>query len=178
MTGRGCPSTKSGTAVQCATASKKQGSGDPSYGLGLDVYPYEGLSADNIVPGFLSLPFEDARFDTVTFIANLNHAPRSQRDGELREAFRVLKPGGNIIVTMGNALAEVLVHKLVWLYDRLLGTRLDVDGERGMHADEDYYLRPSEIVERLSRAGFSGICRRFFVTQFCLNSMFIGWKAE
>jgi len=145
-------------------------------GVGLDVYPYEGLTDSNIVPDFLSLPFPDATFDTVTFIANLNHAPRSQRDAELQEAFRVLKPGGNIIITMGNFLAEILVHKLVALYDRVFGTALDIDGQRGMNVEEDYYLRPREIRQRLRRAGFIKISREFFLTQWCLNSLFIGWK--
>lgn len=121
--------------------------------------------------GFLS-----ATFDTVTFIANLNHAPRSQRDAELQEAFRVLKLGENIIITMSNFLAEILVHKLVALYDRVFVTALDIDGQRGMNVEEDYYLRPREIRQRLRRAGFIKISREFFLTQWCLNSLFIGWK--
>jgi len=84
--------------------------------------------------------FFHATFDSVTFMANLNHIPKSQRDIELSEAYRVLKPKGNIIVTMGNPLAEIAIHKVVWLYDKLFGTNYDMDSERGMGAEEDYYL--------------------------------------
>lgn len=145
-------------------------------GIGVDVFPYEGLGPENIVPDPAALPFADETFDTVTFIANLNHVPEPKRDAELSEAFRVLRPGGNIIVTMGNPLAEVLVHHLVGLYDRLLGTKLDIDAQRGMGPGESYYLTKAEIVQRLTRAGFVNISRRFFWTQFWLNSLFLGWK--
>ena len=68
------------------------------------------------------LPYKDGSFETVTFIANINHIPRPLRSKELAEAYRVLKPNGKIIVTMGNPVAEWLVHKIVYLYDRFLGT--------------------------------------------------------
>jgi ubiquinone/menaquinone biosynthesis C-methylase UbiE len=56
------------------------------------------------------LPFKDETFQSVTFPANINHVPRNQRDQELSEAYRVLKPFGNIIITMGNPIAETVVH--------------------------------------------------------------------
>ena len=101
-------------------------------GKGIDVYPYEGLSEENIVEDISHFPFESCSFDSVVFIANLNHVPKSLRDIELSEAYRCLKTGGNIIVTMGNPLAEILVHKVIALYDRIFGTNYDVDSERGM----------------------------------------------
>jgi SAM-dependent methyltransferase len=146
------------------------------HGKGIDVFAYAGLGPENIVPDMTQLPFSDGSFDSVTFIANLNHVPRSLRDAELAEAWRCLRPGGNVIVTMGNALAEVLVHKVVALYDRLFGTHHDVDSERGMHEEEEYYVRDSEIVARLQSAGFSGIIRKRFATQWGLNHLFVGWK--
>lgn len=145
-------------------------------GVGIDVFPYEGLTPDQIVPDLSHFPFEDATFDSVTFIANLNHVPEPMRDVELAEAYRCLKPGGNIIVTMGNPLAELAVHKVVWAYDRFLGANIDVDTERGMHEDEDYYLTDIEIVERLARAGFSAINKKSFVSQWNLNHLLVGWK--
>lgn len=145
-------------------------------GRGIDVYPYEGLTEDQVVEDVSRFPFEDASFDSVTFIANINHIPASMRDVELGEAYRCLKPGGNVVVTMGNPLAEILVHKLVWLYDTLLGTKLDMDAERGMHEEEAYYLSDREIKERLARAGFVRIRKRYFATQWFLNHMFIAWR--
>jgi SAM-dependent methyltransferase len=145
-------------------------------GRGIDVYPYEGLTAEHVIEDMSHFPFEDGSFDTVTFLANINHVPEPMRDIELAEAFRCLRKGGNIVVTMGNPVAEVLVHKLVWLYDKLLGTKFDMDNLRGMHDSEHYYLLDSEIRERLMRAGFSNIRKEYFVTQWFLNHMLIGWK--
>ena len=51
-------------------------------GKGIDVFPYEGLGKEEIVTDMTHFPFEDASFDSITFIANLNHVPRSLRDRE------------------------------------------------------------------------------------------------
>jgi len=145
-------------------------------GKGIDVFPYEGLSEENYVEDITRFPFADVSFDSVTFIANLNHVPKPKRDLELAEAYRCLRPGGNIIVTMGNPLSEMLVHRLVSLYDRIFGTRVDVDSERGMEEEEDYYLRNREITGRLARAGFKSMTRKYFLTQWGFNHLFVGWK--
>jgi SAM-dependent methyltransferase len=146
-------------------------------GKGIDVYPYEGLTDEHLVQDITSFPFESQTFETVSFISNINHVPRQLRDIELAEAYRCLKTNGNIIVTMGNPVAEILTHKVVWFYDRLFGTHFDMDNERGMHSDEEYYLLNSEIRTRLIRAGFINIRKRYFFTEWCLNHMFIAWKA-
>ena len=145
-------------------------------GKGIDVYPYEGLTEENLVEDISHFPFTDESFDSVTFIANINHVPESLRDLELAEAYRCLKPGGNIIITMGNPVAEILAHKMVWLYDKLLGTDFDVDSERGMDEEEEYFLTDGESKTRLRRAGFTGIIKKYFVTQWFLNHLFVGWK--
>jgi SAM-dependent methyltransferase len=145
-------------------------------GRGIDVFPYEGLTQDQIVRDMRHFPFEDSTFDSVTFIANINHVPQSMRDRELSEAYRCLKPGGNIIVTMGNPLAEIAVHKVVATYDKFLGTHVDMDTERGMGEEEAYYLLDSEIVSRLRNAGFSNLVKKYFWTQWCLNHLWVGWK--
>ena len=145
-------------------------------GKGIDVYKYEGLSDDQIVRDMTRLPFADESFDSVTFIANLNHVPRSMRDRELSEAHRCLRRGGNIIVTMGNPLAEIAVHKVIATYDRILGTHVDMDTERGMDAEEAYFLLDSEIVSRLQAVGFGKLKKKYFWTQWCLNHLWIGWR--
>lgn len=145
-------------------------------GVGVDVFPYEGLGPENLVSDPTRLPFESASFGTVTFIANLNHVPRSKRDAELAEAFRCLQPGGRIVVTMGNPLAEIVVHRVVAVHDRLRGTRFDVDAERGMGDEEEYYLLDREIVARLHRAGFRNLRKRRFWTQWALNHLLVGTK--
>lgn len=145
-------------------------------GKGIDVYPYQGLGTENIVNDILNFPFGDNSFETVTFIANVNHIPEGQRDREFSEAFRCLKPNGIIVVTMGNPIAELLVHKVVSLYDKIFGTNYDMDSERGMSKDEDYFLTNSEILFRLKKAGFKKIKIKYFTTQWGLNHLFIGSK--
>lgn len=144
-------------------------------GQGIDVFPYQGLTREQIVEDMTHFPFLDATFDSVTLIANINHIPRFQRDAELAEAYRVLVPGGNIIVTMGNPVAEIAVHQLVWLYDKWFKVS-GMDAQRTMHEEEEYYLGDVEIRERLLRAGFCDISKKYFFSQWWLNHLFVGWK--
>ena len=131
-------------------------------GIGVDIYQYEGLKKENLFETLTTFPFNDFTFNSVTFIASLNHVPKNLRSIELQETFRVLKHGGNIIVTMGNPIAEILVHKLVYFYDKYLGTNLDMDTERGMHHDKEYYLTDRHIIRLLTEAGFSKINKKYF----------------
>ncbi|MBM3935006.1 MAG: class I SAM-dependent methyltransferase [SAR202 cluster bacterium] len=144
-------------------------------GKGIDVFPYDGLTAENIVEDMSRFPFPDGTFKTATFIANINHIPEPMRDVELAEAYRCLAPGGNVVVTMGNPVAEVLVHKYIFLQSKVLGAKFE-DTERGMHEDEEFYLKDSEIKARLAKAGFTGIKKKRFMTQWGLNHLFLGWK--
>ncbi len=145
-------------------------------GKGIDVYQYDGLLKENIVEDITHFPFEDNTFKSVTFIANINHVPKSLRDIELVEAYRCIQRSGNIIVTMGNPVAEILAHKVIALHDRLFGTNYDIDSERGMHKEEEYYLKDSEIKKRLKKAGFSGIKKKYFWTQWGLNHLIVALK--
>lgn len=145
-------------------------------GVGVDVYQYEGLSKKNIIKDPTKLKFKDGSFGTVTLIANINHIPRSIRKKELREIFRIIKNDGRIIVTMGNPLIEVMVHKVVKFYDTFLKTTVDVDSERGMKEDEEYYLTDKKIINILLDSGFKDIKKKYFFTQWGLNHLFVAEK--
>jgi SAM-dependent methyltransferase len=145
-------------------------------GKGVDVFRYEGLEDDQILEDPAHFPFEDSSFDSITFIANINHVPEPLRDVELAEACRCLRPRGTIVMTMGNPLAELLVHRVVAWHDRLFGTKHDMDSERGMIEGEEYFLRDAEIRQRLLRAGFAGIRKKRFATQWGLNHLFVATK--
>jgi len=147
-----------------------------SNGAGIDSYPYEGLTKEHLVDDLTTFNFPDESFDSITFIANLSHIPESKRDQEFKEAYRVLKRGGNIIATMGNPVAEFLTHKVVWFYDKVFKTKFDMDNERGMSDEESYFLLDPEIYERFTRAGFKRIRKKYFLTQWGLNHLFVGWK--
>lgn len=146
------------------------------HGIGIDVFKYEGLTEENLVEDIKKFPFPNETFDTVTFIANINHIPPSMRDNELSEAYRCLKYGGNVLVTIANPVAGIAVHKVVRFHDIVFGTNYDMDHARGMAEGEEYYLKDKEIVSRLAKAGFINIRRKYFWTQWFLNHMFIGYK--
>jgi len=77
------------------------GAGDS---IGADVVDWGGGCV--LIESSARLPFADESFDRVTFIACLNHIP--ERAAALREAHRVLRPGGRVILTMiGRFLGEV-----------------------------------------------------------------------
>jgi SAM-dependent methyltransferase len=142
-------------------------------GVGIDVFGYEGLDESQVVPDMTSLPYDEGTFDTVTLIAALNHVPEPLRVAELREMRRVLRPGGRLVLTMGNALAERAVHQLVHFYSHRFGTHEDMDGERGMEHEESFSVSPREIRALLAQAGFTSVRRRRFWTQWGLNSLYV-----
>jgi len=57
------------------------------------------------------IPFKDKTFDTVTFIASLNHIV--DREVALIEAVRVLKDDGQVLITMIDPFIGFLVHKII-----------------------------------------------------------------
>ncbi|MBI4359724.1 MAG: methyltransferase domain-containing protein, partial [Candidatus Jacksonbacteria bacterium] len=63
-----------------------------------------------------SLPFDDVTFDYVFMIASLHHLHSSDQLTALKEANRVLKPGGMIFITVFNLLRLSLRDKTVWRY--------------------------------------------------------------
>jgi ubiquinone/menaquinone biosynthesis C-methylase UbiE len=147
-------------------------------GKGVDVYPFIGLTKEHLIEDFSHLPFPDATFDSVTFIGNIGHVPVDRRDIELREAYRCLRNGGNIVMTMGNPFCEKVIHRVVNWHDKLLGTDYDMDTERGMEEGESYFVRDHEVRQRLKDARFVDVKRHTFWTQWGLNHLFVGWKRE
>ena len=65
-------------------------------GVGVDILDWG--DADLVVEDAAALPWPDGEFDTITIVAALNHMPN--REAIIREAARLLKPGGTVVVTM------------------------------------------------------------------------------
>ncbi|MDX5893190.1 class I SAM-dependent methyltransferase [Rubrobacter radiotolerans] len=146
-------------------------------GFGIDVFDYDGsLGPDQVFEDLTSFPFRDASFDSATLVATLHHIPRSQRDAELKEVYRVIRPGGNVVLTQALPLAEILIHKITRVHARLFGKHYDIDLLREMHEEEEDHVTDEEIVERLARAGFRDIEKKPFLTQWGVNRAFVGWK--
>jgi len=128
-------------------------------GIGVDVFDWGGGVL--IVEDTSHLPFEDQSFDTITFLASLNHIP--YRKAVLREAYRVLKNDGQLLITMINPLLGYLGHRLFWWYSE--------DKERGMEAGEVYGLWTSEANRLCCNAGFELTSHSKFV--YGLNNLYI-----
>ncbi|MWD27057.1 bifunctional demethylmenaquinone methyltransferase/2-methoxy-6-polyprenyl-1,4-benzoquinol methylase UbiE [Aquicoccus sp. SCR17] len=70
-------------------------------------------SLDWVVGDAMALPFADATFDTYTISFGIRNVTRPQ--DALREAYRVLKPGGRLMVL---EFSQVPNDLLQWIYDR------------------------------------------------------------
>jgi SAM-dependent methyltransferase len=119
-------------------------------GLGVDVYPWPNV--DRIVEDTAKLPFEDGSFDTITFVACINHIPN--RVDVLREARRVLAPGGKVVLTNLTPTLSRLWHR--WAFWD------DDQHERGMKPGEVYGFTHEDLVALLSEAGYRLVERRPF----------------
>lgn len=64
----------------------------------------EGSSAETVEGDALDLPFEDATFDKIIAAEVMEHIPDDMK--AMRELFRVLKPGGQVAVTVPSWLPE------------------------------------------------------------------------
>jgi ubiquinone/menaquinone biosynthesis C-methylase UbiE len=131
-------------------------------GIGVDIVAWRGC--DQVIEDAAHLPFDDGSFETVSFLACLNHIPN--REEAMREAVRVLAPDGQVLVTMIPPRLGVFIH---WLRERN-----DPD-HRQRHIDHQHELMgmsSSEVRTILHSAGLRRVRRK----PFCLatNSLFIG----
>ncbi|MEM4724454.1 MAG: methyltransferase domain-containing protein, partial [Candidatus Hadarchaeum sp.] len=112
-------------------------------GIGVDVYDWGGGAL--VVENTATLPFPDASFETITFIACLNHIPNRQE--VLYEARRLIKPYGRLIITMINPILGGIGHAIWWYSE---------DKQRGgMKEGEVGGLWTHDIVQMCHEAGFT-----------------------
>ena len=133
-------------------------------GIGVDVAKWKGC--DKVIKDAAILPFADKSFDTVSYLACLNHIPN--RNDAVKEASRVLKKDGRIIVTMITPKLGAFIH---WLR-----FRNDPDNqERHINNDNELLgMRHEQTKSILKDAGFNKIKHKRFV--FGLNNIYIGEK--
>jgi SAM-dependent methyltransferase len=133
-------------------------SGEETGSIGLDVVEWGGGCV--IVPDCRRFPFSDAEFDTVSFIACLNHIP--ERVEALAEARRVLKTGGHLVVTMIGKLVGGVGHAIWWYSE---------DKKREVQEGEVMGMNPREVKRLIENAGFVHVAHRRFL--YGLNSLYV-----
>ncbi len=109
-----------------------------------------------VVKDSANLPFKDQEFDTVSIVGTLNYI--SNQKGALKEAHRVLKKNGLLLITMINPIAGYFRHKLAWW-----------DTEQ--HKD----IWHKSLITMIQNEGFSLKARKRFVLK--LNNLYIFKKA-
>ncbi len=109
------------------------------------------------------LPFESKSFDTVCFIACINHIP--ERVDALKEAYRVLKPGGLVVATMIGRLIGDVGHAIWWYSE---------DKHRDVAEGEVMGIDSAEMLRLFDQAGFRQVSIKRFV--YGMNYLYLATR--
>ncbi len=131
--------------------------------VGVDVVRWGG--DEIVIKSSAEMPFPDATFDTISFLACLNHIP--ERQEALAEALRVLKPDGIVLVTMINPVIGGISHRI-----RFWGEH----SQREVHEEETFGLNRNDVIKLLNNAGFTDIRIRKFL--YGLNNLYIAKPSQ
>jgi ubiquinone/menaquinone biosynthesis C-methylase UbiE len=113
-----------------------------------------------LIENSASLPFPDQSFDTVSYIACLNHIP--ERAEALIEARRVLRPGGRVVATMIGRFIGKVGHALWWYSE---------DKHRDIDEHEEMGLDQAEMLSLFQNAGYRLVKQESFV--YGLNGLYV-----
>lgn len=111
-----------------------------------------------VVHGTLfSAGYAAASFDAITVLNVLEHT--DQPTAVLAEAWRLLKPGGVIVITVPNLLFGLGLLRMHALASPLLGPNADFRGKFAVFQvpEHQYFFSPATLESMLERAGFARI---------------------
>lgn len=110
-----------------------------------------------------TLPLTSDYFDAAVSMANLEHL--SNPKGLLKEAYRILKPGGVLILTTPSIYAKPVLEFLAY--------RLHIISEPEIR-DHKMYFNRAILRDYLQQAGFKTITHRYF--QLYMNNFILATK--
>lgn len=117
------------------------------HAYGLDIAVNEALNTDHVTlkPADLNshIPLPDSSVDVVTSLAVLEHL--SEREQHLKEIYRILKPGGMVLLTTPTPANKPLLEFLAF--------RLHVTDATEI-ADHKFYMSGEHLRQLLQAAGF------------------------
>jgi demethylmenaquinone methyltransferase/2-methoxy-6-polyprenyl-1,4-benzoquinol methylase len=138
---------------------------------------YEG-ALDWVVGDAMALPFKDATFDAYTISFGIRNVTRIE--DALREAFRVLRPGGRLLVLEFSRVPEPALR---WLYDRYsfnvipaLGQAVANDRASYQYLVESIRRFPDQeaFAGMIAAAGFGQV--RYRNLSMGIAALHSGWK--
>jgi len=110
------------------------------------------------------LPFEDAQFDHVVMLAVFEHL--ANPEAVLREAHRILLPGGSLIMTWPAALVDPILNMMHGFH--LISDEMESD-------EHQKRLPVSEVRKMLERVGFAELYHRTF--ELGLNNLMVAKRS-
>jgi len=140
----------------------------------------DGMAAslDWVVGDAMALPFEDSTFDVYTISFGIRNVTRPE--AALAEAFRVLRPGGRLMVLEFSQIPSPLMQKVYDLYSfniiPRLGQMIANDRDSYQYLVESIRRFPDQerFLQMVRDAGFENVgYRNLSMGIACLHS---GWK--
>ena len=151
--------------VGCGTSAAflKVISPDIKQGFGVD-FKVEDTQFNNIKTTQLrldnKLPFENSTFDVVTMLAVLEHIEKEQEI--LREIYRVLVPGGKLIITVPSVWSQPVLEFMAY--------KLRLVSEAEVRDHKRYYNREKLKKVLIEANGFDDFNHQYFqmrMNNFC-----------